>query len=325
MRYITKDDILDIYIKANQRGLDFVLSKLNLKGKARTKSAFDQVQIQNANWWIVPEVQKRWFAKVSNNPEINFIQYIMKVLGKEKQLKLISLGSGNCTKELELAEYPNFQSITCMDLAQNRLNEARKKAEQSRLTNIEFVCTDITQFKFPKNHYDVFFFNSALHHFDQIDNFFKNTIIPSLKPDGKLVIIEFVGSTRLQFPQHQIKAINEAIKIIPKPLRKRFKTNSYKSSFSGSGIWRMKLADPSECIDSASIIPTIHKYFNIVEERPYGGNILANVLKDISHQFIELNNEKKEVLHQLFQFEDDYLQKYDSDYILGVYQLKKII
>ena len=34
-----------------------------------------------------------------------------------------------------------------------------------------------------------------------------------------------------------------------------------------------------------------------------------NVLKDISHHFVETNNEKEEILIKLFEFEDQYLKK----------------
>jgi hypothetical protein len=49
-----------------------------------------------------------------------------------------------------------------------------------------------------------------------------------------------------------------------------------------------------------------------------------NVLKDISHHFVETNSEKEIVLNNLFEFEDNYLKSNTSDFIFGVYQKKKI-
>ena len=85
----------------------------------------------------------------------------------------------------------------------------------------------------------------------------------------------------------------------------------------------MILADPSECIDSSSILPTIHTHFKTIDERPYGGNILMHVLKDISHHFTELNSEKNQILDSLFKFENEYLKDKSSDFVFGIYQLKK--
>ena len=82
----------------------------------------------------------------------------------------------------------------------------------------------------------------------------------------------------------------------------------------------MILADPSECIDSESILTSIYSHFEKLIERPFGGNILMTVLKDISHHFLELNDEKSQILSELFDFEDNYLKTHSSNFIFGVYQ-----
>ena len=143
-----------------------------------------------------------------------------------------------------------------------------------------------------------------------------------LKPNGLLIINEYVGPSRLQFPKHQIKAINKALMLIPKPYRKRYKLNIYKNKIYGPGWLRMLLADPSECIDSEHIMPSIHQNYDTVYEAKYGGNILQLVLKDISHHFMDLNEEKKATLKRLFSFEDGYLKNHKSDFIFGIYKPK---
>ena len=45
-----------------------------------------------------------------------------------------------------------------------------------------------------------------------------------------------------------------------------------------------------------------------------------NVLKDISHHFINLDSEKNQILEKLFSLEDEYLANNSSDFIFGVYQ-----
>jgi hypothetical protein len=48
-----------------------------------------------------------------------------------------------------------------------------------------------------------------------------------------------------------------------------------------------------------------------------------HVLKDISHHFTELNSEKNQILDSLFKFENEYLKDKSSDFVFGIYQLKK--
>ena len=84
----------------------------------------------------------------------------------------------------------------------------------------------------------------------------------------------------------------------------------------------MVLADPSECVDSSNIIKSLHKHFSPIVEKGFGGNIIMNVLKDISHHFVENNNEKEKILKKLFEFEDAYLKSNKSDFVFGIYQKK---
>ena len=82
----------------------------------------------------------------------------------------------------------------------------------------------------------------------------------------------------------------------------------------------MILADPSECIDSENIIPSIHKHYETVYEAEYGGNILKMALKDIAHHFLEINEEKENVLNNLFDYEDEYIKKHPSNFVFGIYK-----
>jgi len=320
-RYITLDDIIDTYSRLHQRGSQFIWAKFNFNQRERTKSAFDPSAIHSSNWWMIPMVKERWNTKISTDPNQDYRQFMMKNFFKDfKELKLLSLGSGSCGHEIELAAYSQFKEITCVDLAQNRLDEAQEDAKRKNLHNLNFICSDIEHFDFQESHYDIVLFNSSLHHFEEVEKLLKEKIKPALKNNGYLVINEFVGATRLQFPKYQIKAIRKAIQRIDKPYRKRFKTKLYKNTFYGSGLLRMKMADPSECIDSSSILPALHSIFKIKIEKNLGGNILMNTLKDIAHHFIQPNERQKEILLELFQMEDDYLKNHSSDFIFGIYQ-----
>lgn len=292
-RLITIDDINDLFHKFKQRGFSFILSKLNIIGIKRTKKTFNQLNYVSADCWIIPKVNERWNSLITGDKNIGFKKYLVDNLLKDKKnLKLLSLGSGSSHHEMELAKYSNFEEIICVDIAESRMLEAESKANNLMLSNIKFVCADFNNYNIEKGYFDIVFFHASLHHFDKIHDFIAGKIKNSLKSDGLLVINEYVGPTRLQFPKHQIIKINEALSIIPKEYRTRYKSNTLKNKFYGSGIIRMILADPSECVDSASILPAIHSNFHTIIEKPYGGNILMNVLKDISHHFIDLDSNR---------------------------------
>lgn len=322
-KHLTKDDIRDVYIKAQQRGVSFILSKLHFSKSKRTVTAFNASAKQSANWWDIPYVRERWNKKISSDKNTNHDDFLVnEVLKNKTNLSVLSLGSGISSHEIKLAKSPIFKEITCLDLSEYRMKEAQNLADKEGLKNIKFICANVYTYDFSNQKYDFVLFNSSLHHFENVSQLIEKNIIPILKEKGGIIINEYVGPNRLQFPKEQIHAINGAIQLIPKKYRKRFKTNLYKNSFSGSGVWRMIIADPSECIDSIHILPALHSYFEVVVEKAYGGNILANVLKDIAHHFYELDIEKKAILEELFAFEDKYLENHPSDFVFGVYQLK---
>ena len=325
MGLITTEDFKDIYIKFYQRGLPFLLSKFKLNGFARTQSAFNEKDILNANFWTIPAVRSRWNYLITGDSEMMYEEYITKnnFLNTTEKLKVLALGSGVCSHELRLAELNSNWEISCFDFSAELLKIAKEIAISKNLNNITFHPENILQYQFEKEHYDVVFFHASLHHFDHISEFFK-TIISVLKPKGHLIINEYVGKNRMQYSEEQIIAINKALQAIPKRYRKIFKTNIYKNSYASSGIWRMIVADPSECVDSESIVPSIREHFNTVLEKPYGNNLLQSVFKDIAHHFQEANlpANKLEIVNSVFAIEDEFLKHHPSDMIFGVYQLK---
>ncbi len=320
-RIITIDDIIDLLHKLKQRGLGFVLSKFNLSNVERTKKTFSQSDYKSADWWIIPKIKQRWNKLITGNAELNYEKYLVDNFLKGKDnLKLISLGSGTCSHEIELAKHSLFSEIICVDLSQKRLEEAENIAKQLNLKNIKFVNANVYNYYLEKEYFDIVFFHQSLHHFANMTFFIESKIYKCIKENGLLVINEYVGANRLQFSKFQKKKINEALKIIPKKYRFRYKSNLLKNKFYGSGVVRMIIADPSECVESESILPTIHSTFDTVIEKPYGGNILMSTLKDISHNFVEIDTEKDKILEELFLFEDEYLIDNSSDFIFGIYR-----
>lgn len=325
MRLVTLDDFIDTYFKIIQRGSKFILSKFTLNKESRTKSAFDNTSFISSYFWNIPKVQKRWNKIVSGDENKNYINCITEdILKDKKDLRLLSIGSGISNREIELAENSTiFKEIVCIDIAENLLKIASDNANKKGLKNMKFITQNIYDFEFKKDEFDIVFFKSSLHHFSNIEAFLSGKIKYVLKPSGLLIINEFTGATRHQFAKKQINAINEVILTIPKKYRTRFKSKFHKNKYRGVGVLRMIIADPSECVDSESIMPSIYKNYKIVLEKPYGGNLLMSALRDISHHFYTLNEEKEKILEKIFLLEDKYLEKNQSDFIFGIYRNTK--
>jgi hypothetical protein len=101
----------------------------------------------------------------------------------------------------------------------------------------------------------------------------------------------------------------------------RFNSHATKRHIYRPGLLRMLIVDPSEAIDSESILPSIHKHFRITEERKVGWDILHILLKDIAHNFLGTDAETQSILKHLFEKEDNFMAETGrSDAIFGIYQ-----
>lgn len=315
------DDFTELWIKLNQRGYKFIVSKFNLRGKSRTISAFAD-DFEHANWWLIPYIKQAINFKISGDLNIDYENYITSkyLKNNEEGATLISMGCGAGSHELKLAKLNPSIKIKGYDISQSLIEIANKKASDEGLKNVQFVREDVYGLNFEKESIDYFLFNASLHHFKNIKEFIGSKINPALKKGGIIFINEYVGPNRLNFSDGQIEYCNKCLcEIISKENRRILGLNEYKSRCYRLGKLRMLISDPSECVDSEAILPVLRGQFEELELKNTGGNILMPVLKHIAHHFIDKNAVE---LMALISKEEEYLKSHASDFVFGVYQKK---
>ncbi|GAA4499797.1 class I SAM-dependent methyltransferase [Hymenobacter ginsengisoli] len=319
MPLLTADDFVETLAKLRQRGAGFLLSKLNPSGLARTQGTFDDPGLQTANWWIVPAVRARWNTKISGDPTLPYEPYVVKkYLRGRSDLHLCSLGSGSCSHELAFARHSEFELVECVDITPALLGAAAERAAAEGLYNMRFELRDVNRQAWPTAAYDVVLFHSALHHFRRVPALVAH-VRQALRPGGLLILNDYVGPNRLQWTAAQLAAANELLAQLPTSYR-RYKSGQFKSRITGPGRLRMRLADPSEAVESEYILPAVRGQFRVLEEKAVGGNLLALVLKDIAHHFLADDPTTQQLLASLFAAEDAFLAEHPSDLLFGVYQ-----
>ena len=321
-RLITSDDLIESYAKILQKGPQLFLRKLNISGKARTISTFQYSENTSSNYWNIPEVKHRWNLKITGNKEVSYEQYVLNnYLNGKSGLTMLSPGSGISSHEMQFASSGCFREITCMDISYSMMRKAKALAMENDFHTMKFITGDFQSAKLPDNYYDVILFHSSLHHFRNL-----HTLLPglnnSLKKDGIIIINEYAGPRRIIYNRQQLQAINSVLQTIPPSYRRRLKSGILKKQVTGPGYLRMLITDPSEAIESDIIRPLMHKHYKPLEEKDLGGNIIMLLFKDIAHNFTDGSKETKEIIERIFKAEDEYLKKYRSDFIFGVYKKK---
>jgi ubiquinone/menaquinone biosynthesis C-methylase UbiE len=319
--YIHFDDLIELWIKLRQRGIKFILSKLNLNKKARTVSAFDDV-FDHANWWLIPYIKKYHNRNISGSWHITYEEYVstkyIKNTGESQTL--ISFGCGTGNHEIKFAKLNPHLKVIGYDISPNLIEAAKKSAQIEKVSNVHFYNQDVYGLKLKDKTVDYFLFHSSLHHFSHIEAFINAKIKPALKNEGLIIIHEYVGPNRMNFPVEQINFCNACLKkVISKNNRRIFMLNATKNRCYKLGRLRMIISDPSECVDSEAIMPVLTSNFETLEVKSLGGNILMPVLKHISHHFIDKNSEE---LLELIQQEEAYLNHHQPDMVYAVFKNK---
>ena len=244
--------------------------------------------------------------------------------------KCLSICCGFGEVERTLAKLNVAKKFVGTDIAPGAIEEAKKRAQANNLDNIEYYVADLNNEVLPSNEYDLIWANGALHHIADLDG-----VIPklygALRSGGYLVSNEYVDPKYQQIGTRQQELINAVKHLLPPELRGRTTIeNPYGNSLKARALryakrklkWKktgdiyeilykcppveyFMATDPSECVNSDNIMPTLEKYFNEVDVRYYNGSIISHALDSTFYNNYDARNPKHSaILKMLFNIED---------------------
>ncbi len=319
--YINKYDFLTI-LKGGPKMFLKIAKQITKKHQNKVKDAWVHTEYPENNWWDVPEIRYRWNRLITGDRDIEYYEYISeKYFANRENLSGLSLGCGTGHRELKWIDQGKFNSIEAIDLSKPRIEKARKEAQAKGYDNlIDYRVGDIYKIELAESFYDAVFVEGSLHHFSPLKKILQR-INFSLKPEGYLIVNEFVGPTRFQWTEKQIEVINGLLSIFPCKYKELLgNTNKQKSNIFRPSKLRMIVDDPSEVVESSNILPYLHEIFEIVEIREYGGTLLMELFSEIAHNFVSSEPEIKRWLKICFEIEDLLLaeKEISSDFVFAV-------
>ena len=174
----------------------------------------------------------------------------------EKPVKVLSLGSGFCGPDLELARAFRIPyEITCVDINPKLFAGARERAEQENL-NLRFEQADLNYITLPPDTYHLVFAHAILHHVINIERLF-DQITRTLKPDGVCHFVEVGGENRVLMSKKSTRFANELLRLLPPDLAKN--ANIILTPEGGM-----------EGIRQERLLPLIEQYFQPIFEIRHG-------------------------------------------------------
>jgi len=318
---INRYDLFRIAEKIKRGDAKKMFTKV-LRGKgSKIEFSWQHVQAPSSFWYDIPAVKKRWNCLISGDKDVDLRYYVAsKYLHGRENLCTMSLGCGTGGKEIQWARLGVFERIDAYDLSEKRIRDAAHRASEDGLDEVvKFFVADVHNIEVPDKHYDVIIAEHALHHFPHL-NKVMNEVKRWLKPSGYFIVNDFVGPSRMQYTERQLEVVNGLLSILPKRYRRNWKTGTIKDRCYRPRRLIMMLNDPSEGIESQDILPLLHREFDILELKPYGGTVLNLLFADIAHNFMAQDTETQRLLNLCFEVEDALLEtgELQSDFVFAI-------
>lgn len=170
--------------------------------------------------WILPKLRAFGIAGAAEM----FEKYLSAHCERsDSQQKFVSIGSGSCDLEIDLAQrlrkrgYTHF-TIECLELNSGLLDKARAVAELAGIANnLAFIETDLNEWRSNKA-YDVVLASHSLHHVLNLENVF-NEVRRALAPGGQFVVSDVIGRNgHMRWPE-ALDIVHEFWKELPEAYR----------------------------------------------------------------------------------------------------------
>jgi SAM-dependent methyltransferase len=295
--------------------------RVSLTGRERTIDLYSR-PIRNDQWWSVPAIQRRWNKLVSGDAACDHYAWLSDRYMTRGGLSGLSVGCGEGARELAWARTGKFRRLIGVDITPVAIEVANRAAKSFGLDEIvEFRVGDLADTRvLGTERFDVVIGEHSVHHLTPLREVL-TALRDRLVPEGLFMLNEFVGPTRFQWTEEQLRVINHLLPLLPPRLRRTVdgteKTKEYRPS-----LLYMRLNDPSEAVESEQILPLMDELFERIEFLPYGGAVLHLLLSRIGHNFGDDDEEALEWSTIIARIEDQLMAsgRLKSDFAVCVYR-----
>jgi SAM-dependent methyltransferase len=262
-------------------------------------------------WMAHPLCRQAINRRVSGNPHEWPMDYFKRVHVPRPFRRAVSFGCGLGALERALVTGGIVEEIDAFDISPASLEDARREAEVNGLRGIHYRIGDFNDPQLPRRRYDIAFFHQSLHHVSSLERLFRRLAL-ALKPGGLIYIDEYVGPSRAEWTPGQLRTAQAALDGIPIEARLSEEIQP-----------PIEVNDPSEAVRSSEIPTFFNDFFDPVEWRPYGGQIVDLVLPCTSNTW-SLTPDGIASIGRMLEFEDGEITRDPAvtHYLVAVGRLK---
>jgi len=223
----------------------------------------------------------------------------------EADIEILSLGSGNCDIEINLAYDNNLKcKFFCYEVNPHMLDRGRELAVEKfgENHNFEFVQSDINQLKLPQQ-FDIVIASHSLHHFVELEHIFEE-VSRSMTDKSYFIVSDMIGRNGHMFWDNTLEFCNMLWDTFPKEL----KYNHLLQAYHQKRIQWDCSTEGFEGIRAQDILPLLDKTFKFKDFVPFYPIAGKFIDRDFGHNF-DVNNELHKSLLDTVDNLDDFLMR----------------
>ena len=256
------------------------------------------------DYWTCHPIINEYVNTIIAPGSANILEWFAKNFAGIPLERGLSIGCGTGTAERQAIQAGLCRFIDGYDISSASVEVARQEALKASLGGtLHYRVSNLNSLKIPKEYYDLALCVGSLHHVENLEHLFQE-MRTGLKPGSFIFINEYVGPSRLQWTEKQLKILNRVWEIMPHEFRKAGPLVSVNKK-------DLIRVDPSEAVRSSDIIPLLYDHFEIVAHVEYGGSFLMPFWFQgiVPEVFLENPNIDKQVIIKLLCIIDELIRE----------------
>jgi len=279
-----------------RRWSSFVESRSEMEAARRYWDEGAPGEPENHYWGAQPLVRRAINRRITGDPNCWPMDWFARRYAPSPLGLGLSVGCGSGLLERDVLNKRICTDVEGIDFSPEAIAQARRGAEESRLSKLlRYRIEDINALELPEHRYDIVLFHGSLHHVRSVERVLAQ-VHRSLKRGGLLYLDEYMGPSRSEWTDAEWSFARSAFEAIPAEVKNRSKL-----------MIPLPLDDPLESIRSSAIRPETARLFRVLEDRPYGGNILWFLFPCLD--MARLRQDATGLLSRLIVLEDHLLEK----------------
>ncbi|MDX1745870.1 MAG: class I SAM-dependent methyltransferase, partial [Halobacteriales archaeon] len=238
-------------------------------------------------WGAIPYFRSRMSEQLRVGP-------VAKKLMRDRLAPVgLALACGDMAGEYGFFKRTGITEVDAYDISPGQRDKFYDRVYDGEI-EVNYLIADVNEIQLPENRYDLVYLHHAYHHVEELEHV-ADQILESLKPDGVLAVVDYVGANFLQRTERQRDLCSAIWRTMPE----RYRLNQKGQVVSKLRIPPKESLSPYEAIRAEDIVEVLDERFE-VEERFFYAGILFPLFNGFARNYDDDSEADQEFLRLMW-------------------------